>query len=115
MNSKMKVWECNKCEREEPCRLIASEGCTDGICIAAEWHETTRYEITERKPDYQKMAENRQFGKDANGDYCFLMNYLPGERDCFYVYNETSEWGTSLFTPCAEPQELDPITMEPKK
>lgn len=124
----MKVWKCNECS-QGPC-VVGGKGffdMPDDDCFwidepKAEWHETTRYEITERKPDYKAMAENRQYGKfDFQTDICYgwLFEYDPDDI-CGMFHGCDSKMGTTLdmladsFTPCAAPVELDDITMEPK-
>jgi len=60
MEDKMKVWECTGCKSggEDPCMCFTESNCpnpTNCLFMPADasecsWHETTRYEITERKP-----------------------------------------------------------------
>lgn len=126
--SKMKVWECTGCSvgRKNPCLVLEirkaatniPERCLFNACDDGNtnWHKTTRYEITERKPDYAGMAENKQYGMFKNQDgeilnYGRLTSYLPSMASPFCNFNSRFE----AFTPCAEPQPLDPITMEPVK
>lgn len=122
--NKMKVWECKT--QKEGCVFFDPDGEIDNPpackkCDAgSDWHETTRYEITERKPDYAAMAERRQFGKCYDG-YAYLYEYYPEDDYPFLVEYLTidnklvkrDQWAT--FTPCAEPVELDPITLLPKE
>lgn len=121
----MKVWECNKCScsgSHEPCILFDPIGeleptecpSTTGN-LKPKWEETTRYEITERKPDYLRMVQNRQFGKFGNKDGT-MHNY--GHLTDYFESMACPFWGLAgsyeTFTPCAEPVELDPITMKEK-
>lgn len=118
----MKVWECNGCR--DNCIVANNSNCPGPVHCAwtteynetCNWHETTRYEITERKPDYKAMAERGQIGRNGEGILCRLVNYLPAMTTSFEVqyFGEKGAHLTPVFTPCAEPVELDPITMEAK-
>ncbi len=130
MNDKMKVWECFGCYRncvskgmteDSPFGCMTEDspfGCLYGCPNKqVRWHETTRVEITERKPDYKSMAARGQFGKTTNNEWCYLREYSHElfEPFCVQFINITEHYRTKLFTPCAEPIELDPITMNPKE
>ncbi len=123
MIDKMRVWECKECNKSihaclasfNPNRCIGFTGMARQENFY--FHETTHYEITECKPDYKTMAERGQIGSDEEGHMCRLVNYLtamttPFEVQYFGVKGTTL---TPIFTPCAEPVELDPITMEKTK
>ena len=126
---KMKVWECTGCgiqygTNHKPCILTMNDDSVPDQCPVdmtythRNWHETTRYEITERKPDYKGMIN--QFGafyhsedtKKTSPYYGNLTGYIYGERLPFQ--KDGGEYW-AFFTPYAEPQELDPITLEPVK
>ena len=82
------------------------------------WVETTAYELVERKPDYQKMIENKQFGKfwdvsEIDPITGILGSYKEGNNYPFVQTDGACGW--AHFTPCTEPVELDPITLEPIK
>lgn len=135
----MKVWKCDACGIEDSCILFDksfSDGCyrlqqMHGLKIACpfskyishgpNWKETTAYEITERKPDYAGMAKRRQFGKfsaDKETWYGYLIGYKKGDEYPYkgndYMTGTCISAQAKTFTPCTEPVELDPLTMEPK-
>ncbi len=125
MNDKMKVWECTECDSACVIKVLSEHAGAYSkiltICPwsshTTNWRETTRYEITERKPDYKSMAERGQIGLNKDGYICRLVNYLatmttPFEVQYFGVKGTNL---TTVFTPCDEPVELDPITMEKTK
>jgi hypothetical protein len=130
MSDKMRVWECTGCDvgKGNPCIIVDLKGITyniPGKCIHNDkseefnpnWHETNRFEITERKPDYEKMAESGQLGKTDKNEWCCLREYYPELSEPFFVQfvNMAKHYSTKTFTPCSEPVELDPLTMEPVK
>ena len=109
-----KVFECEECDKSEPCILFDKGGndfihlrhCPYKKELIPEWHETNKYKLKEIGPDYEKMAENKQFGKfwdtKAGCIYGYLTEYI-GSR-----FRATSEYWDN-FTPCTIPTELDPM------
>jgi hypothetical protein len=116
----MKVWECKAINSN---KLYWTGGTPpkrvdfhDIIIYENDWDLVSNVEITERKPDYKAMAERGQIGRNGEGILCRLVNYLPAMTTSFEVqyFGEKGAHLTPVFTPCAEPVELDPITMEAK-
>ncbi len=126
MNDKMKVWECDTCGgKERPCIFSADEDaliagpseCLFNDTNNADWYETTRYEITERKPMYAAMAALRQFGTNGIA-YGELYEYVPDNEFPFFIEFGNTDKGIydkwKTFIPCDKPVERDPLTMEVK-
>ena len=116
----MKVWEC---KISAPNTLYYTGGnppkkvvFTDIVIYPQDWNLVSNVEITERLPDYAGMAEKRQFGKfwciGEEAEYGELTEY-DKDDDTELPFSSNDNW-YSFFTPCAEPVELDPITMEEK-
>lgn len=79
--------------------------------------ETGRYEITERKPDYVAMVKKQQFGKNEDGEFGFLIRYLPTQPCPFRIkfYGKASAiFDCAKFIPCEEPREIDPFKWSAK-
>lgn len=126
--NKMKVWEC-KIDRglllfqgDFPPESVEFDQATANYeCIIDDdWKETTRYEITERKPDYLRMAKNWQFGYNGCNAWGYLFEYNADDVCPFKIAEIRGRitvpfhrW--SNFIPYAEPVELDPLTMQPKE